>query len=267
MRPLTLSAIALALPCCAAAQSVDEMVIARSLSTHVMQVRAATLGSAVAIAQRLAVTNCHVLAEASSISVSRGGIVSRATLRNGNTGHDLCLLDLQSDPSQPARIRQSATLMLGEPVYAVGFGVGRLSFGSGRIEGLYATEDGIVVRTDAAFAPGASGGALFDKDENLVGILTFFRRGAVGSSYWAMPTEWVTALTQAPAADVDRSRLPLWSSERAATTRFLDVAGDEVDGRWERMRSHAQRWLDEEPGNREAQRALDLANTRLQPQR
>ena len=105
---------------------------------------------------------------------------------------------------------------------------------------------------------------LFDSEGNLVGILTFFRRGVQSSSYWAMPSEWIRLLTDRPLETVDRSRLPIWSTERSHSIRFLEVAGYEIDGNWAEMRHHAQQWLSEEPDNNEAIRALRFANAKLQ---
>jgi serine protease Do len=255
----------LLMPFVAKGQSVEDMITVRQLSTHVMQVRAATLGSAVALGEHLAVTNCHVLGDASIAYVMRGGLGSPAKLRAGDTGRDLCLLEVESSPSYPVKLGRAAALALGDKVYAVGFGGGRLSFGVGKIEALYPYEGSLIVRTDAPFGAGASGGALFDGEANLVGVLTFFRRGVQGSSYWAMPPEWISALTDPPPATMDRSRMPIWSKERAASIRFLGVAGREIDGEWDQMRDQAEQWLAEEPGNPEANRALQYANSKLRP--
>jgi serine protease Do len=148
-------------------------------------------------------------------------------------------------------------------VYAVGFGLGRMSISIGRIEALYPHDGSLIVRTDAPFAAGASGGALFDSDQNLVGVLTFFRRGVQRSSYWAMPTDWIIALTHSETTTVDHSQPPIWSQERAASIRFLQVAGYEIDGDWLPMSEAAKRWLAEDPQNSEAARALQLANSKL----
>ena len=119
------------------------------------------------------------------------------------------------------------------------------------------------MRSDAPFAAGASGGGLFDSKHNLVGVLTFFRRGVQKSSYWAMPADWVIALTHPSSATGDHSRVPIWSPKRVASIRYLQVAGDEIDGNWAQMRETARLWVAEEPQNSEAARALELANSKL----
>ena len=86
------------------AQSADEMIAARRLIPHVMQVRADTLGSAVALSEHLAVTNCHVLGATRSVHVMRGGLSSTAKLKATDNGHDLCLLEVEDSPSFPAKL-------------------------------------------------------------------------------------------------------------------------------------------------------------------
>ena len=145
----------------------------------------------------------------------------------------------------------------------VGFGAGRISIGVGKIEALYPLEGSLIIRSDAPFAAGASGGALFDDNQKLVGVLTFYRRGVKTSSYWAMPAEWVNALKDADLPAMDRSRLPIWTRERAASIRFLQVAGHEIDGDWIKMSETARLWAAEEPESKEAVCALRLAVSRL----
>jgi serine protease Do len=254
----------LLLPQLGKGQTADEIVAVRQLSSHVMQVNADTLGSAVALGDHLAVTNCHVLGHAMVAYVARGALASRATLKSGDTGRDLCLLEIDHSPSVPVKLGRAASLSLGDKVYAIGFGAARLSVGVGHITALYPYDGVLIVRSNAPFAAGASGGALFNSEGNLVGVLTFFRRGVQGSSYWAMPAEWIELLTDRPLQQLDRSRLPIWSTERSHSIPFLEVAGYEIDGNWTQMRHHAQQWLSEDPGNEEAIRALQLANAKLQ---
>ena len=78
-----------------------------------------------------------------------------------------------------------------------------------------------------------------------------------------MPADWVIALTHSDTTTIDHSQLPIWSQERAASIRFLQVAGYEIDGDWLPMSEVAKRWLAEDPQNSEAARALQLANSKL----
>lgn len=243
----------------ATAQDAMEIIAVRRLATHIMQVSADTLGTAVAIGSHLAVTNCHVIGAAQRVTVARGSLSSTAIAFAGDTGHDLCLLEIEQSPASTTDVRSSTALAAGEKVYAVGFTGGRLSIGVGKIVALYRHDGSVVVRTDAPFAAGASGGALFDSNQRLVGILTFYRHGTLTSTYWAMPTDWINPISSTSTSRVDRSHPPLWSSERVGSVRFLEVAGYEIDGDWSKMREAAASWLNEEPANEEAARALGFA--------
>ena len=261
MKRLLISLPALLLPQAVGAQTSSEIALVRQLSAHVMQVHAATLGSAVAVTDHLAVTSCHVLGNATIAYLTRGSLSSYAKLKAGDTGHDLCLLELEESPGFPVAAKPAASLAPGDTIYAIGFGAARPSVGIGVVNELYPYDGGLIIRSDAAFAEGASGGGLFDHEGNLVGILTFLRRGVEASSYWAMPSEWIQPLTTA--AEVDKSRPPIWAAERARSIRFLQVTGDEIDGDWKQMRVHLEQWLSEEPGSKQAIRALDLVKFRM----
>ena len=100
-----------------------------------------------------------------------------------DTRHDVCLLNVDASPAFTPEIGRAETLKLGDTVYAVGFGVGRLTTSVGQVEALYPYEGSVVVRTSAAFPMGASGGALFDSNKRLVGILTFYRHGHEAHAY------------------------------------------------------------------------------------
>jgi S1-C subfamily serine protease len=245
------------------AQDASELIAARQLAAHIMQVGADTLGSAVALGAHSAITNCHVLGTAQRAKVMRGGLTSNGNVVAGDTGRDLCLLQIEESPAFPVELRSSSSLEIGEKVYALGFSGGRLSIGIGKVQALYSYDGGVIILTDATFAAGASGGGLFDRNQKLVGVLTFYRHGPRASSYWAMPTEWINELTASNLSTVDRSHPPIWSAERTASIRFLEVAGYEVDGDWDKMRQAAAAWMTEEPGSEDAARALMMATSKL----
>ena len=86
---------------------------------------------------------------------------------------------------------------------------------------LYPYRNGRVIQTTAAFRQGASGGGLFDRHGNLVGITTFFKRNGAESSFFAIPVEWVDSLTATADSQPDpmvpiRSHTPISASRLAA---------------------------------------------------
>lgn len=135
-------------------------------------------GSAVAIrAGGYLVTALHVVARATAIAVRLpGGRLAPAVLVGRDPATDLAVLKVAADlpvladaPGEPA---------LGAPVCALGnqFGLG-LSLTCGVVSAVHRTGVGFnpiedFVQTDATVNPGASGGALIDGENRLVGILS-----------------------------------------------------------------------------------------------
>ncbi len=160
------------------------------------------------------------------------------------------------------RLPQAAMSLLN--VFAVGFTSGRFAFSEGTVEAVYTMDGSRVIRTTAGFAAGASGGGLFDREGRLVGLLTFYRHGAGGSTYFAVPAQWVSELlTQGdhlPLAD-DQAP-PFWSPEARDLPAFLTAFALEADGNWAELERFALRWLVVEPGSADASAALRMARER-----
>jgi S1-C subfamily serine protease len=220
--------------------------------------------SGVALTSHLAVTNCHVIGNSFNAGLMRGSLSSPATLKVRDTRRDVCLLNVDASPAFTPEIGRAETLKLGDTVYAVGFGVGRLTTSVGQVEALYPYEGSVVVRTSAAFPMGASGGALFDSNKRLVGILTFYRHGHEAHAYYALPIEWATQLTTSTQTLDNAPASPFWAVPADMQPWFLQAAGHEVDGEWGKMLKVTERWVAAEPANTEAKRALELARSKLQ---
>ena len=78
----------------------------------------------------------------------------------------------------------------GETVFALGFEGGRaLQARGGIVRALHAYDGARVIESTTAFTSGASGGALFDAEGQLVAILTYRLRGD-RHSYFSVPIEW-----------------------------------------------------------------------------
>jgi serine protease Do len=121
----------------------------------------------------------------------------------------------------------------------------------------------VVVRTSAAFPMGASGGALFDSKQQLVGVLTFYRHGHDAPAYYALPIEWATELAASSQIGLTSAQgAPFWAKSGDAQPWFLQAAGYEIDGEWGQMLTVAERWLEVEPSNDEAKRVLEFARRR-----
>lgn len=225
---------------------------------------AASAASAIMVAPGRVITNCHVLGKALRAAVARAGEGVGAELVAADHRRDLCLLRNDALRAAVARIAPADSVSVGDPVFAVGFTAGRFAFSEGTVEAVYAMDGGHVIRTTAGFSAGASGGGLFDRDGRLVGLLTFYRHGAGGSAYFAVPAQWVSDLLahgdRLPHAD-DQAP-PFWSPEARDPPAFLTAFALEADGNWAELERFARRWLLAEPDSADAKAALRTARER-----
>jgi serine protease Do len=150
-------------------------------------------GSGVFIsAEGYVVTNNHVVEDSQSLEVIYAdGTKVTATLVGADVFSDLAVLKVQGEVPATAELGDSAALVPGEPVIAIGSPLGdfkgtvtvgvvsaldrRLEVGGGlTMEGL--------IQTDAAINQGNSGGPLVNALGQIVGINTAIVRGSAGSS-------------------------------------------------------------------------------------
>ena len=126
------------------------------------------------------VTNAHVVADATTVSVSlSNGETVNGTVIGKDTSTDLAVVQINAPPDiEPITIGDSDTLQVGEPAIAIGNPLGlefKGSVTSGVISALARTVDESgqrfpLIQTDAAINPGNSGGALLNADGDLIGI-------------------------------------------------------------------------------------------------
>lgn len=216
-------------------------------------------GSGVALPDNKIITNCHVTAAATSVTIAQGDAPMRASAQHAEPALDLCVLQVESLRLKPAAVRDSSTLRLGEEVYAVGYNRGLgLTYHAGVVEQLYPMHGGAVIRTSASFTTGASGGGLFDAQGNLVGILTFFRTAkGKDTQYFAVPVEWIeTAAALEPARITPMDATPFWAEPLDQQPYFLKAATYEVEDRWDDLLSLSREWTHAHPADGHAWAAL-----------
>jgi serine protease Do len=208
-------------------------------------------GSAVLIAADRLVTNCHVTREAGTIEVARGAQRWNAQLRSADIEHDLCVLDAFGAGGRTPQLAGSAELEIGHAVYAAGYPpAAQLSIRGGEVLALYDYDGARVIRTNAWFDPGQSGGGLFDAGGRLVGILTF-KSARDGTFHFALPLEWLRTL--APAANAARApRLAFWERGTKEQPPFLRAAALEIAQDWGALLTLGRQWSQDESGNPEA---------------
>lgn len=142
----------------------------------------ASLGSAVAVASNLALTNCHIIARRQLLAVVDADTkaVMRAHITKAHPQTDRCILKVEGALNPIGKIGKSQDVRVGERVYTIGnpSGMSR-TLGEGLVSGLRQAPNGVqVIQTTAQISKGSSGGALLDSEGALIGITTFTLRDA-----------------------------------------------------------------------------------------
>jgi serine protease Do len=221
-----------------------------------------SFGSGVVLPDGRVVTNCHVIPGDGGVVVMEGVLGTAVERGPSDLGEDLCVLHAVALTAPRAHIGVAHALAVGDEVVAIGFGGGGgRSISSGRVTALYPYRNGRVIQTTAAFRQGASGGGLFDRDGNLVGITTFYRRSGTEPAFFAIPVEWLAAMAQS--SEVSTGANPFWMRVQGDQPLFLQVAAFEADGKWAQMEAAARLWTREEPEQAQSWEALGRALTAL----
>jgi len=209
-----------------------------------------SIGSGVVVADGVVVTNCHVTQSAVSINVLRGDQRWRVEAQARDAVHDLCLLRVPRLGAPRVTLGRSAELKNGQVVAAVGFTGGQsLQSSTGKVIELHRLDGGYVIQSDNWFSSGASGGALFDEQLRLVGVLTFRLRGGL-LHYFASPVEWLAPLLAdsqafrpvAPAGLAGPADLYYWQRQPPMQPAFLQAAALLRDSKWTELEALARRW-------------------------
>lgn len=228
----------------------------------VSESRRVAYGSAVAVRADRVITSCHGTRRARWIDVFAGGRALKVNKVVSDFEHDLCLLEVEQNAFVPFPMSEgSADLQLGDAVTAIGFTGSYTEVVDGTVRALHPLDGATVIQTDAAFRGGESGGALLNRDEKLVGILTFLANGR-GGGFFAVPVKWVAKLMQRADADQGpqpQSDIAFWERPDAQRPVFLRALAREYAEDWEEMKRIAAQWVEQEPQNPEAWIALGKA--------
>lgn len=211
-------------------------------------------GSGVVIAKDRVVTNCHVVANAASISVTANGKSYPVSGIVPDWHHDICLVKVDDIEAPIATIGSSKNLQYEQPVFAIGYPNFSTvpSSTSGHVKGLFQMDDSVIIRATSTFRLGASGGGVFDDAGHLVGIITLKSPGR-NAYYYNMPVEWVQALMDKPVVAINSKASPaFWAGPADKWPFFMQVVHPYLNKNWASLLSVATRWTIEEPSNNEA---------------
>lgn len=131
-------------------------------------------GSAVAIAEHLLLTNCHVVKNRPVIVLLQDHVIWHAKLVAADYDNDRCVLQSEGSALVPvAGVRTFEDIAVGEHVFAIGAPRAlERTLTEGIVSGKRASKGRNLIQTSAPLSPGSSGGGLFDERGNLLGITT-----------------------------------------------------------------------------------------------
>ena len=153
----------------------------RSLSPSIVFITASnpsdskhSTGSGVAVTTSIVITNYHIIEGKKNILITDGDRRHRSTVLWADIAKDMCILKVSTTSLKPIRSRRVfAQLKIGETVYTLGNPKGlEKTFSDGMISGKRFFEGQPLIQVTAPMTYGSSGGGLFDKHGQLIGITT-----------------------------------------------------------------------------------------------
>ncbi len=251
------------------AESVADM--AYKLKASVTKVHVTTqsgghgVGTGVVVGKDLVATNCHVLANARGVKITKFGESYTPEAMRADWKHDLCILRFQFLELKSVELGDSENLKYEQPIFSIGFpgGPPKPQSTVGKIKALYPLDDSNVVRTDASFVMGASGSPVFDSEGKLIAISTFKSPGR-GAYFYNVPVKWVKALLDAPETEsLASGGTPFWDAPNTERPFFMRVVLPYQNDKWDELKVVAQEWLVKEPASPEALFYAGVAEERL----
>jgi serine protease Do len=212
------------------------------------------IGSGVVVANNHVATNCHVIANARGIAVNKLGNSYAPIAMKANWHQDLCILIFDNLPLKPFPLGSIDNIHYEQHIISLGFSGNSPkpieSFGA--VKALIPFENSQMIRTDAGFRMGASGGALIDYNGNLLGLTTFKSPGRQGF-YYSLPVDWVKQLLINPTlSETNQAQEPFWNASEENRPFFMQVVMPLQNKEWQNLKSISQHWVEKEQQNAEA---------------
>lgn len=220
-------------------------------------------GTGVVVAENLVATNCHTLANSVGMNITASGETYQPVGIKADWKHDICILRFQFLPLKPAEFASTAAFYE-QSTFSIGFpgGPPKPITTFGRVKGLYAMDDSMVIRTNASFQLGASGSPLFNDQGQLIGMSTFKSPGR-NAYYYHVPAKWIQAAMQLPDTDMKQFQSPFWDAPESQRPFWMQIVPPFQAERWQDLKQVAQAWLQQDKTNSEAHYYLGLACERL----
>ena len=222
-------------------------------------------GTGVAISKNQVITNCHVIANTTGVTIRVWGESYSPSAMLADWKHDLCIMRFEWANITPVQLGDSENLKYEQPIISISMpGDSPAPYiDLSKIKALYAMDGSQVIRTQAAFASGASGSPIFDYDGKLVGISTFKSPGH-GAYYYNMPVAWIKTLLQGKEIELDQApEAPFWDAPDEVRPFFMRIVLPFQNKRWDDVKKVAQEWITKDPNSAEANYYAGLAEENL----
>lgn len=226
------------------------------------------VGSGVVVDKDIVATNCHVLANATGVNITKFGESFAPVALRADWKHDICLLRFQYLDMNPVELGDAEHLQYEQEIFSIGFpgGPPKPQVIYGNVKALYPYEDSMIIRTDAAFVMGASGSPVFDAQGRLIALSTFKSPGRL-AYFYNVPVKWVRALMSTPETTSLRTeQTPFWDAPEDTRPYFMQVVGPYLNQDWQALEKISQAWVNRESGNAEAYYYLAYAKYNLNKQ-
>jgi hypothetical protein len=203
-------------------------------------------GSAVVIRAGSLITNCHVLAKARKVSVTRDNVAYGAALEHADAARDLCLLKVANFNAPPVTVAPAELPKIGSRVYAIGNPRGlEMTISDGLLSGVRRADNDefVALQVTVPISPGSSGGGLFDAQGRLIGITTFMLRDAQNVNF-ALPAAWIAEVPARAAAALaarDERNKPAVTTQAASAQVFEYRLRDRTTGLTQNIRYRLDR--------------------------
>ena len=242
------------------------------LKASIVKVHVATksgghgVGTGVVVGKDLVATNCHVVANALGVKITKFGDSFSPDAMRADWKHDVCVLRFQYLGMKPVELGDSEHLKYEQNIFSIGFpgGPPKPITTPGKIKALYALDGSQVIRTDASFVMGASGSPVFDSDGKLVALSTVKSPGH-SAYFYNVPVKWVKALLDTPelaaleTASLKADFSPFWDAPEEQRPFFMRVVLPYQNAKWDELEKVAAEWVSKEPKSEEAHFYLGVA--------
>ena len=223
------------------------------------------VGSGVVVAKDHVVTNCHVIADAKGIHVTKYGVSYPPYALLVDWKHDLCILKFEYLKLKPVNLGSNDKLQYETEVFGKNYGGNTVKphTSVGAVKGIFDLNGYKIIQSSAWFSMGASGGGLFNNKGELIGITTFKTPGL--GSFYSVPVEVIKKLL-ADNNDISittAAESPFWDAPEKKLPFFMQVVGPIKKENWVKLKQISIEWIANKPDSYEADYHLGLANYRL----